>query len=109
MNLEDYFETLKEGDIQIKGTRIGIEIVLDDYLHGESPEEVTLRYRSLTLEQVYATITYYLHKQELLDEYLEQWRKDTESAWHKQGAMPSPAIRKLLDYKAQRTTMQATA
>jgi uncharacterized protein (DUF433 family) len=56
--MEDYFDLLSPDDIRIKGTRVGIETVLDDYLRGASPEEIVARYRTLTLEQVYATITY---------------------------------------------------
>ncbi|MBM4467809.1 MAG: DUF433 domain-containing protein, partial [Chloroflexi bacterium] len=64
MELENYFDFLNADDIRIKGTRVGIETVLDDYLNGASPEEIAARYRTLTLEQVYATITYYLRNQE---------------------------------------------
>lgn len=39
MELKDYFDFLSEDDIRIRGTRVGIEIVLDDYLNGISPEE----------------------------------------------------------------------
>ena len=63
MQLESYFEFLGEDDIRIRGTRVGIETVLEDYLEGSSPEEVAARYRSLSLEQVYATITYYWRNQ----------------------------------------------
>ena len=68
--IENYFDFLNPDDIRIKGTRVGIETVLDDYLGGASPEEIAARYRTLTLEQVYATITYYLHKQEEIEKYL---------------------------------------
>ena len=56
MELKSYFDFQSPEDIRIKGTRIGIEIVLDDYLEGASPEEIAARYRYLTLDQVYATI-----------------------------------------------------
>jgi len=36
MRLDDYLEFLSEDDIRIKGTRVGIETVLDDYLEGAS-------------------------------------------------------------------------
>ena len=67
MDLESYFDFLDPDDIRLKGTRVGIETVLDDYLNGVSPEEIAARYRSVTLEQVYATITYYLHNQREVD------------------------------------------
>ncbi len=40
MELENYFDFLSDEDIRIKGTRIGIETVLEDYLEGASPEEI---------------------------------------------------------------------
>ena len=63
MGLESYFDFLAQDDVRLKGTRVGIKTVLEDYLNGASPEEIGTRYRSVTLEQVYATITYYLHNQ----------------------------------------------
>jgi len=58
--LESYFESLDSGEIRVKGTRVGIEIVLRDYLQGAGPEEIVLRYSTLSLERVHATILHYL-------------------------------------------------
>ena len=93
--IENYFDFLSSDDIRIKGTRIGIETVLDDYLGGSSPEEIAARYRTLTLEQVYATITYYLHNQKEIDEYLERWRAYTEAAWQEQQRNPPEFVQEL--------------
>jgi uncharacterized protein (DUF433 family) len=74
MLLEDYFDFLADDDIRIKDTRVGIETVLDDYIHrGQSPEAITQNYSSVTLEKVYATILYYLHNKEAVSKYLENW------------------------------------
>ncbi|NOZ60463.1 MAG: DUF433 domain-containing protein, partial [Calditrichaeota bacterium] len=89
MELESYFEFVSPEDIRIKGTRVGIETVLDDYLEGASPEEIAVRYPTLTLEQVYATITYYLHNKNKVDEYLAKWRAHGEQAWLEQQRNPS--------------------
>ncbi len=60
MQLEDYFVFLAPNDIRIRGTRVGIETVLNDYLKwGKRPEEIAASYPTLELEQVYATILYY--------------------------------------------------
>ena len=40
VELESYFDFVSAEDIRIKGTRIGIETVLEDYLDGASPEEI---------------------------------------------------------------------
>ena len=74
---------------------MGIETVLDDYLGGVSPEEIVARYRTLTLEQVCATITYYLHNQEEINEYLERWRAYAETAWQEQQRNPPEFVREL--------------
>ena len=37
MELESYFEFASPDEIRIKGTRMGIETVLEDYLEGASP------------------------------------------------------------------------
>ncbi len=74
MRLEDYFDFQAPDDIRLKGTRIGIETILYDFIHrGRRPEEIVQSYPSLTLEQVYATITYYLHNEEMVRKYLADW------------------------------------
>ena len=60
MELENYFDFVEKDVIRIKGNRIDIEIVLEDYLEGASPEEILLRYPTLNLEKIHATILYYL-------------------------------------------------
>lgn len=102
INMNEYFDFLNADDIRIKGTRVGIETVLDDYLNAMSPEEIAVRYPTLTLEQVYATITFYLHNQREIDQYLERWRRYAEQAWQQQQQHPTPAIQRLQALKRQR-------
>ena len=72
--LQDYFYIVSENDIRLQGTRIGIETILNEYINcGYSPEEIAQTYPSLTLEQVYATILYYLQNQEFVTEYMKTW------------------------------------
>ncbi|MBE9114718.1 DUF433 domain-containing protein [Lusitaniella coriacea LEGE 07157] len=74
MQLEDYFDIQRPDDIRLKGTRVGIETVLYDFLQKScSPEEIAQTYPSITLEQVYATILYYLQSREEIDNYMINW------------------------------------
>jgi uncharacterized protein (DUF433 family) len=67
----DYFDFLAPDDIRIKGHRIGIETVLYDYLFRErTPEQIVERFPSLSLEQVHATILYYLQNREKINAYM---------------------------------------
>ena len=85
MQLEDYFDFLAPNDIRIKNHRIGIETILCEYLHRRrTAEEIVQDYDALTLEEVYATILYYLHNKEAvgkyLTDYLEYGRRSREEA-----------------------------
>jgi len=96
MQLEDYFNFLAHNDIRLKGSRIGIETVLYDYIHrGMTPEEIDARYWSITLEQVYATILYYLHNKEEVSQYLAAWIEHGERMRAEQEKNPPPVILRL--------------
>lgn len=96
MKLGDYFDFLAPNDIRLKGHRIGIETILTDYLNlGLFPEEIVVRYPTLTLEEVYATITYYWRNQEQVDAYLQAWKEHGERMRREQELNPSPAVQRL--------------
>lgn len=74
MQLENYFNFLAPNDIRVAGSRIGIETILYEYIYrARTPEEIAKTYPSITLEQVYATILYYLHNKETVSKYIGDW------------------------------------
>ena len=76
-------------DIRIRGTRVGIETVLSDAIHrARTPEQIVVSYPSLSLEQVYATLTYYLHHKARIDRYLTAWVEWGQHARVEQAADP---------------------
>lgn len=103
MQLEEYFDFFSADDIRVKGTRVGVETILYEYLHGsQSPEAIAARYPSLTLEQVYATITYYLHNREAMHQYLANCLEQGRRMRELQRQQPSAAVRRLQKLKAER-------
>jgi uncharacterized protein (DUF433 family) len=101
MNLEEYFDFLRPDDIRLKGARIGIESILYEYLHrGRTPEEIATRFHTLTLEQVYATILYYLRNKEAVSRYIADWLEWSGAMREEQERNPSPAIARLRALKA---------
>ncbi len=103
MQLEEYFDFLSDDDIRLKGTRVGIETVLYDYIHRQhSPEVIASTYPSLTLEQVYATILYYLHNKEAISKYLADWLEWGREVRKIQSANPSPASQRIRKIKEER-------
>lgn len=101
MNIEDYFDFQRSDDIRIKGTRIGIESILYEYIHrGRAAEDIALQFHTVTLEQVYATILYYLHNKETVSSYLADWVEWSRNRREEQERNPSSGITRLRQLKA---------
>jgi uncharacterized protein (DUF433 family) len=107
MQLEDYFNFLRPDDIRVKGTRVGIETILYDFIHrSRTPEEIAQSYPSVTLEQVYATILYYLHNKESVSAYIADWLEHGHRAREEQKRNPPPVSEKLRKLRAERAVMK---
>jgi uncharacterized protein (DUF433 family) len=103
MQLEDYFDFLSPDDIRIKGHRIGIDNVLTLYLDGYTAEEIAQYYPSLSLEKIYATLTYYHRKRAEVDAYMARlaaWREQSQREEAEQE--PPPVVLRIRALKAQR-------
>ena len=101
--LEDNFTFLAENDIRIKGTRVGIETILYEYIYNnKTPVVIADHYYTPTLEQIYATILYYLQNQEEVGTYLEDYLKYCQTAREEYEKNPPPGavrLRKLIAEK----------
>ncbi|HBY93859.1 MAG: DUF433 domain-containing protein [Ardenticatenaceae bacterium] len=109
MRLEDYFEFLTPDDIRLKGHRIGVDDVLWYYLEGYTPEETVANLPTLTLEEVHATITYYLHNRPEVDAYLSRLAASREARYREWAANPPPVVERLRKLKQQRPPAQTPA
>ena len=92
MELESYFNFLDENDIRIKGTRVGLEHIVREYREGASPEEIALHFPTVSLEQIHATITYYLANRPKVEEYMQRVWQAQETAWQEQQRNPSEFV-----------------
>jgi uncharacterized protein (DUF433 family) len=75
MQLEEYFDFHTEPveHIRIKGTRIGLEDVVERYRSGIHPDRIAADYAPvLTPEQVYAALTYYHRNKDAVEAYFER-------------------------------------
>ena len=110
MQLEDYFDFLAPDDIRIKGTRVGIESVLYEYIHrDQTPESMLRRFPTLTLEQIYATILYYLRNREKVDAYITDWLEWGQRMREEQDRNPPPFVTRLRALRAEREQAVATS
>ena len=110
MKLEDYFDCLAPDDIRIKGTRVGIESVLYEYVHRQqTPEAIAQRFPTLTLEQVYAAILYYLRNRPEMDAYLADWLDWSYRVRAEQQQNPPPFVAQLTALKEEREKYRTAA
>ncbi|MFB2839189.1 DUF433 domain-containing protein [Floridanema evergladense] len=101
--LKDYFDFQRPDDIRVKGTRVGIEHILNEYIHNhKTPEEIEQSFSTVTLEQVYATILYYLANKETVGQYFQDWLDYCEKAEAEYDKNPPPFVAKLRELKAQK-------
>lgn len=69
---------IKAGVFRIGDTRVSLDSVIIAFNQGSAPEEIVYDFDSLTLSEVYATISYYLQHREEVDSYLAERAKKNE-------------------------------
>jgi uncharacterized protein (DUF433 family) len=77
MELESYFD-FSHGEIRIQGTRVYLDNVVRYYNEGMRAEDITRVLRTLSLEEIYVSITYYLANKDAIDQFIEEKDRETE-------------------------------
>jgi uncharacterized protein (DUF433 family) len=103
LDLTDYFDFLSPDVIRVRGHRLGIEHILNQYLNGLGPEAIAEEFPGLPLETIYAAITYYLTNRIEMDAYLLRRRLRDEQEYQAWLADPPPHIERLRAVREQRT------
>lgn len=67
----EYVEKVN-GAFRIAGSRVSLDSVVYQFLEGHSPETIRENFPTLSLEQVYGAITFYLAHRAEVDDYLRQ-------------------------------------
>jgi len=66
----EYVMQTAEGSWRIAGTRVSLDSVVRGYLEGQSPKAIGEDFPTLSLEQIYGAIAFYLHNRREIDKYL---------------------------------------
>lgn len=101
MNRE--FVERRDGSFYLAGSRVPLAHLVREFQHGELPEAIRSHYPTLTLEQVYGAITFYLgSKEEVEADVAERERVEDEFT----DTHPAPAD---LKQKLERARQQLLA
>lgn len=75
MERSEYVEQ-RNGGWYIAGTRVSLDSVVYSFRNGDSPETIRQNFSSLTLEQVYGAITFYLAHDQEIGAYIAQGEEE---------------------------------
>jgi uncharacterized protein (DUF433 family) len=68
--MDNRYVSVVDDVYRITGTRVSLDSIVYDYLSGLSPESIADNFDSLSLEQVYGAITFYLSHRNQVDRHL---------------------------------------
>jgi len=78
--MDNQYVEWRENGYWIRETRISLDSIVYAFLNGISPETIAYEcFTSLTLEQVYGAIAYYLGHRSQIDAYLKQGEAEFEA------------------------------
>lgn len=98
----------RDGGYWISGSRVSLDSVVFAFNDGLSPETIATEcFPSLTLEEVYGAITYYLSHREAVDEYLQSAVAEHEALRTKLREADSLFAQKLTAAKRQTHTSRS--
>ncbi len=69
------------GVVKIGGSRVTLDTVVRAFLRGATAEEIAQQYPSISLADVYATISYYLQHRTEVESYIEKRGKNAKVVW----------------------------
>ncbi len=87
----------EHGRLRVGSTRVLLDLVVYAYWRGETPETITGAYPSLSLDDVYLAIGYYLRHRAEIDAYLREQEAQAEAARREdEAAHPRTLTREVL-------------
>ncbi len=60
------------GTLRVGNSRVLLELVIQEFQDGATPEAIVQQFPTLALSEVYAVIAYYLHHREEIEAYLAE-------------------------------------
>lgn len=94
----------EHGAIRVSGTRVTLDTLIARYHQGDTPEAIHEGFDVLSLNDIYAAISYYLAHRDEVDAYLrrreeeaERIRREVEASYTPEQKAFNERIRKLAD------------
>lgn len=96
-----------EGVYRVAGSRVSLDSLVYAFWDGKSAETIAQSFPTLTLEQVYGAIAFYLKHRTAIDAYLQQGRHDYEMQRQEAREADPMFYQKMAEARRQRRTTPA--
>jgi uncharacterized protein (DUF433 family) len=87
----------RDGAVRIGNSRVTLDLVVEQYENGMTPEEMVRAYDSLVLSEVYAVIAYYLRHHDEVRAYLKRRQEEAADLQAKIESEHPPVSREKLE------------
>jgi uncharacterized protein (DUF433 family) len=95
MNSKTYVRTDENGALRVGATRMSLDSVVYAFHLGHSAETIQQQFPSLSLEEIYGAIAYYLANRKEVDRYLERQEKLWQDLRKQSEQIPNPVVERL--------------
>jgi uncharacterized protein (DUF433 family) len=95
----------RDGGYWIAGTRVSLDSVVYAFLDGLSPESIAQCFDTLTLEEVYGAVAFYLGHREQINAYLRQSEAEFDAVYRRLRDA-HPLLHQKIEQARQHTTVQ---
>lgn len=99
----EYVEN-NDGNYRVAGSRVSLESIIAPFLEGASPETLVDEFPTLSLEQVYGAVAFYLAHRTEFDAYMRQ----TDALWE-EARKNRPPIPAALQDRLERARRELTS
>jgi uncharacterized protein (DUF433 family) len=90
------------GALRVGGTQVTLDVLMDAYDQGATPEQITQKFGELRLDDVYAVITYYLRHTVEVRAYLAARSHEADDLRRQAEAASPPGVLRERLLKAKR-------
>lgn len=108
LGMDHAYVESRNGGYYVSGSRVTLDSIVYAFRRGASPETIRGSFPTLSLEQIYGAIAFYLSKQSEIDEYLLKSEEEFEAARqanHEQLRREKPELwERLMRAKEERRT-----
>ena len=90
-----YAQKTAEGGWRVADSRVSLDSVVCAYWEGKSPEAIAEEFPTLSAEQVYGAIAFYLRNRQKIDDYLAQQNEKWQQLSKESNTQHGPLLERM--------------